>query len=215
MLALPGPRSLWLVASWAAGHASASVSACGRLPCVPRTVLLPRCRGHASEWPLTQPEQRITRAQHARKQPSTPGATSFCDSPPALRNHVLVVENLKTCGRAGRAERPPRFPRVRGPRPGPCGCARGGSACVRLCTLLSAARGLRASLPLNALCSRVVNQPHGSQVAAARSTRLPVAFASGRLQPRARPRPLPPARPAGLGGRKATTRGLYLCCWIT
>lgn len=82
MLALPGPRSLWLVASWAAGHASASVSACGRLPCVPRTVLLPRCRGHASERPLTQPEQRITRAQHARKQPSTPGATSFCDSPP-------------------------------------------------------------------------------------------------------------------------------------
>lgn len=87
--------------------------------------------------------------------------------------------------------------------------------CVWLCTLLSAARGLRASLPLNALCSRVVNQPHGSQVAAARSTRLPVAFASGWLQPRARPRPLPPARPAGLGGRKATTRGLYLCCWIT
>lgn len=65
--------------------------------------------------------------------------------------------------------------------------------CVRLCTLLSAARGLRASLPLNALCSRVVNQPHGSQVAAARSTRLPVAFASGRLQPRARPRAGPRA----------------------
>lgn len=51
----------------------------------------------------------MTRAQHARKKPSTAGLTSLRDSPPAPGNNVCVVENADTCRRAGcKEEESPR-----------------------------------------------------------------------------------------------------------